>query len=225
MTETLVTRRRLLTVLAGAAGFLAVPVRAIAQACRIALGADEGPFYPVGAFPETDDLLGPEPPPGQVLYFMGRVLDAQCVPVPGATIEIWQCDAGGQYHHPRAPKVKPLEKGFRYFAKTTVQQDGSFRFRTLRPAPYEVFGLRRAPHIHVRVKQGGAEVLTTEIYFAGEADERLRRQDQVFQGRGPRKGELVAALKPAGELAKRVGRSPEPDALACDYDLTLSRQA
>jgi protocatechuate 3,4-dioxygenase beta subunit len=222
MSETLVTRRRLLAVLAGAAGFVVVPVRALAQACRIALGADEGPFYPVAPFPETDDLLGAATPPGQVLYFMGRVLDSRCAPVAGATLESWQCDAGGQYDHPRAPKVKALEKGFRYFAKAAVGADGTFRFRTLRPAPYKVFGLERAPHIHVRVKKGSAEVLTTEIYFAGEADERLRAKDQVFQGRGPRKGELVATLRPATEMAKRVGRPPERDALACDYDLTLA---
>ena len=69
-----------------------LPVRAIARACRAAVAADEGPFYPVGSFPETDDLLGSAKPAGEVLYLLGRVIDASCKPVAGAVVEIWQCD-------------------------------------------------------------------------------------------------------------------------------------
>ena len=31
----------------------------------------------------------------------GHVLDARGEPVPGAVVEIWQCDAFGRYRHPR----------------------------------------------------------------------------------------------------------------------------
>ena len=139
------SRRGVLGMLIGAGALLAAPARALAQACRRAVIADEGPFYPVVPIPERADLLGPQHPPGQVLHLLGRIVDSACRPIPGAVVEIWQCDAGGQYDHPRAPKTKALEEGFGYFGMTRAAVDGSFRYRTLRPAPYEVFGLRRAP--------------------------------------------------------------------------------
>lgn len=214
------SRRSLIGVLLGGAALLLAPARALARACRLAVAADEGPFYPVAPFPETGDLLGTAAVPGQVLYFTGRVVDRACAPVAGAVVEIWQCDAGGQYDHPRAPKVKALEAGFKYFAKVRTGADGSFRFRTLRPAPYQVSGLKRAPHIHVRVKSA-RPTLTTEVYFEGAADDELRRTDQVFRSRGARRGEMVVALRPASDLAGRLPSSPEPGALACEQDLML----
>lgn len=216
-----VSRRGVLGMLIGVSAVCLGPVRAFAQACRRAVVADEGPFYPTVPIPERSDLLASPRPPGQVLHLLGRVVDGSCRTIPGAAVEIWQCDAGGQYDHPRAPKTKSLEKGFRYFGMTRAGADGSFRFRTLRPAPYQVSGLRRAPHIHVRVKapQG---TLTTEIYFAGAADETLREADSVFQGRGPRKGELVVGLKPAAAVAARLSAAPESGDLACEYDLMVS---
>jgi protocatechuate 3,4-dioxygenase beta subunit len=216
-----VSRRGVLGMLLAAGGLCLVPVRALAQACRRAVTADEGPFYPVGPIPARADLLAASPPPGQVLHLLGRVVDAACRPIAGAAVEIWQCDAGGQYDHPRAPKTKPLEKTFRYFGMTRASADGSFRFRTLRPAPYVVFGLKRAPHIHVRVKAPHA-TLTTEIYFSGADDETLRTSDPVFQGRGPRKGEMVVALAAAFTLRGRLPVEPGPADLACEYELMVS---
>jgi protocatechuate 3,4-dioxygenase beta subunit len=197
------------------------PARAIARACRTAVAADEGPFYPVGSFPETDDLLGPAKPAGVVLHLLGRVLDPACKPLQGAVVEIWQCDAGGQYNHPRAPRVKALERDFKYFAQTRTAEDGAFSFRTLRPSAYTMGGIQRAPHIHIQVK-AGRRTLTTEVYFEGRTDEALRERDGVFQSRGARNGELVVALKPAAAYARRLRGAPEPGALACEYDLTLS---
>lgn len=215
-----ISRRSVLRMVMGAGAVLLGPARAFAHACRDAVTADEGPFYPDGPIPETSDLLGPQPPPGQILHLLGRVVDRSCAPIPGALVEIWQCDAGGQYDHPRAPKTKPLEKNFRYFGSARAGVDGSFRFRTIRPAPYRVFGLQRAPHIHVRVKAPRG-TLTTEIYFSGAQDAALRTSDAVFQGRGPRKGEMIVELRPASAVRARLAAAPEPGAAACECDLVV----
>ena len=48
--------------------------------------------------------------------------------------------------------------------RVRVGDDGQYRFRTIRPVPYS----GRTPHIHVKVKLGTRELLTTQLYVAGD---------------------------------------------------------
>jgi protocatechuate 3,4-dioxygenase beta subunit len=96
--------------------------------------------------------------------------------VGGATVEIWQCDEAGHYHHPGdGGRADPAFQGF---GRVTVGADGRYRFRTLRPVPYS----GRTPHIHVKVKSGRRELLTTQLYVQGdpqnERDFLWRRMDE-----------------------------------------------
>src|SRR5262245_43691364 len=66
----------------------------------------EGPFYPDHLPLDTDnDLIvlndSTTPAVGAVTYLSGRILDSRGDPVRGATVEIWQCDAHGNYIHSR----------------------------------------------------------------------------------------------------------------------------
>ena len=59
-----------------------------------------GPFYPLTLPLDADNDLvrvagRAERASGTVLHLGGRVLDPDGRPVPGARIEIWQCDAFG----------------------------------------------------------------------------------------------------------------------------------
>ena len=45
-------------------------------------------------------------------------------------------------------------------------QDGRYRFRTIRPVPYS----GRTPHIHVKVRLDRRELLTTQLYVEGDAN-------------------------------------------------------
>ena len=65
----------------------------------------EGPFYPTSFPRDTDaDLTRIEgrasSAKGTILDVSGRVLDRSGAPRAGARVEIWQCDAQGEYHHP-----------------------------------------------------------------------------------------------------------------------------
>ena len=66
----------------------------------------EGPYYPVDIPADSDaDLLRNgmlRYTQGQAVWVEGRVTDTQGVPLAGGTVEIWQCDAAGHYHHPRS---------------------------------------------------------------------------------------------------------------------------
>lgn len=156
-----------------AAALVAAPalwlgVRAQPAAARTATPSQtEGPFYPVRLPQDADhDLLrngqlnyrG-----GQPAWIEGTVTDLAGKPVRGAQVEIWQCDENGHYHHPG--DGDKADAAFQGFGKVTVGQDGSYRFRTIRPVPYS----GRTPHVHFKVRLGPRELLTTQLYVAGHA--------------------------------------------------------
>ena len=126
----------------------------------------EGPFYPVSLPKDSDfDLLrngALNYTRGEPAWVEGSVTDLQGKPVAGALVEIWQCDETGHYHHPG--DRGNADPAFQGFGRVTVGADGQYRFRTIRPAPYS----GRTPHIHVKVKLGARELLTTQLYVAGE---------------------------------------------------------
>ena len=159
-------RRQLL--LAG--GVLAVPAiwRAVQARGPLPLtpAQTEGPFYPVQLPADTDaDLLAQGPrryAKGEAAWLDGQLLDAQGRALRGGTVEIWQCDADGHYHHPGdGGRADPAFQGF---GRAAVDAEGRFRFRTMKPVAYS----GRTPHIHVKVKLGPRELLTTQLYVDGD---------------------------------------------------------
>jgi protocatechuate 3,4-dioxygenase beta subunit len=126
----------------------------------------EGPYYPVALPADTDfDLLRTGAAAygkGQPAWVTGTVTDTRGTPLAGGVIEIWQCDQDGHYHHPADGSKADL--AFQGFGKVVLGKDGSFRFRTLKPAPYS----GRTPHIHVKVKLDGQSLLTTQFYVEGD---------------------------------------------------------
>ena len=126
----------------------------------------EGPFYPVDFPKDSDfDLLrngNLAYPVGQASWLEGSVSDLQGRPVSGALVEIWQCDGAGHYHH--AGDGGRADSRFQGFGRATAGADGSYRFRTIRPVAYG----GRTPHIHVKVKLGRRELLTTQLYVAND---------------------------------------------------------
>ncbi len=162
-----------LTRRAVAAGLVAMPalwlgVRAQpATARRLTPSQTEGPFYPLELPKDTDyDLLrngALSYGGGQPAWVEGNVSDLQGKPVNGAVVEIWQCDQAGHYHHPG--DGGRADAAFQGFGRVTVDAGGQWRFRTIRPVAYA----GRTPHIHVKVKLGTRELLTTQLYVQGDA--------------------------------------------------------
>jgi protocatechuate 3,4-dioxygenase beta subunit len=126
----------------------------------------EGPFYPLALPADSDfDLLrngSASYRHGQPAWVEGTVADTAGMPVAGAVVEIWQCDHAGHYHHPG--DGGQADPAFQGFGRVTVGPDGRYRFRTLRPVPYS----GRTPHIHVKVRLAHRELLTTQLYVAGD---------------------------------------------------------
>jgi protocatechuate 3,4-dioxygenase beta subunit len=151
-----------------------------AAARRLTPRQTEGPFYPVALPQDTDaDLLrngNRQYTRGQAAWVDGVVTDLQGKPVTGAQVEIWQCDQEGHYHHPG--DRGRADPDFQGFGRVTVGSDGRYRFRTIRPAPYS----GRTPHIHVKVRLDRRELLTTQLYVAGDPN---NERDFLWRNLGP----------------------------------------
>lgn len=158
--------RRLL--LASAAVFGAVPPVFAQTRIRPTPPATEGPFYPrrfpLDADADLVQVAGRAGRArGQVAYLAGKLVTSDGRPIRGAQVEIWQCDAGGVYHHV-GDASRGADPNFQGYGKAVTAADGAFRFRTIKPVPYP----GRTPHIHAIVSGQGLPKLTTQIYSAGE---------------------------------------------------------
>jgi protocatechuate 3,4-dioxygenase beta subunit len=167
MTQANNTRRRIVAATGAALGLSSFTGRALGKGqLRPTPVQEEGPFYPVSFSGDVDyDLLTTGAlhySQGQPTWLSGVVTDPDGAPVKGAMIEIWQADQHGHYHHPR--DRGGADPAFQGFARIAVDASGQYRFHTIRPVPYT----GRTPHIHFRIKLGPRELLTTQLYVAGD---------------------------------------------------------
>ena len=156
-------RRRFLITGAAIAAGLGLPRTGLAQELKPTPQCDdgdaptprqtEGPFYKPRS-PQRSDLRE-QGMSGQPVELTGVVLTRSCRPVAGALVDLWHADAQGDYDN----------KGFRYRGHVFADGDGRFRFLTIKPALYP----GRTRHYHVKLQAPNRPVLTTQLYFPGEA--------------------------------------------------------
>jgi protocatechuate 3,4-dioxygenase beta subunit len=96
-----------------------------------------GPFYPdILPLDQDNDLAkvpDQAPAEGVITHVQGRLLDPAGRPLAGALVEIWQCDAKGRYIHSRDAARGGGDPGFQGFGRTLSDDQGRYRFRTIRP--------------------------------------------------------------------------------------------
>ena len=136
-----------------------------------------GPFHMTSS-PERElgadiDLVGESQP----CVVIGRVVDTDGTPLPGATLDVWQANDHGAYDV-QEPDQQPDGNGRGLF---TTDAEGRFWFRTIVPSYYPIptdgpvgellAATRRHPyrpaHIHFIAAADGHQTLTTHIFVAG----------------------------------------------------------
>jgi len=171
-------RRQFLGSLAATAAFFTTRGLFAEELVRTA-AQTEGPFYPDKLPLDTDnDLLvlndSITPAVGAITHLSGRVLDANGTPIRNAVVEIWQVDNHGAYLHSRSGNRDKRDANFQGFGRFLTGSTGEYYFRTIKPVPYP----GRTPHIHVQVRQGSKELLTTQCYIRNEP---LNERDGVLR--------------------------------------------
>jgi protocatechuate 3,4-dioxygenase beta subunit len=113
----------------------------------------EGPFYKPNS-PQRTSLREPGIS-GTPLTVTGYVLSTNCQPIAHALLDFWQADSSGNYDN----------AGFRLRGHQYTDNHGRYSLDTIVPGEYP----GRTRHIHVKVHAPNGSVLTTQLYFPGEA--------------------------------------------------------
>ncbi|ADP80598.1 protocatechuate 3,4-dioxygenase subunit beta [Pseudofrankia inefficax] len=132
---------------------------------------------------EADLTAGhPGEPIGERVVLAGRVVDGAGRPVRGQLVEIWQANAAGRYVHQRDQHPAPLDPNFTGAGRCLTDDDGRYRFQTIKPGPYPWRNHRNAwrpAHVHFSVfGTAFTQRLVTQLYFPGDP---LHALDPIFQ--------------------------------------------
>jgi len=126
-----------------------------------------GPYWALIEHPEMADLtrFGAA---GERVVLTGRITDGDGAPVTDACVELWQASP-------------PASDSFPGYGRSATDEQGRFRFVTLRPGPLPGPGrgnVQQAPHFALNILARGILTrLVTRAYFA---DEKLNETDPIL---------------------------------------------
>lgn len=197
-----------------------------------------GPYHLHGHLARRDITEGR---PGTPLELRARVLALpSCAPLEGAAVDIWHCDAGGEYSGFNGNSLEATRANGTNDARflrgvQLTDRDGVAAFTTIFPGWYE----GRTVHVHLMVLDGGtiaatytgghvahvgqaffdeaitAEILASGPYLAHTGTRTTNDQDGIYAQAGPGALALVtpqAAGGYAGELTCVIDPDATPPA-------------
>ena len=154
-----------------------------ANECVLTSVAEEGPYFIDDRIFRRDIRDGQH---GQDLLLRLQVIDApRCEPLPDAVVEIWHCNALGYYsgYAGQDPDADPTEitdivdhlpeqSSERWLRGAQRSDDeGNCEFLTIYPGWYA----GRTVHIHVKVHLNNSRLITSQLYFPQELNDRIHR--------------------------------------------------
>jgi protocatechuate 3,4-dioxygenase beta subunit len=138
-------------------------------ACVVRPEVTEGPYYVAEDLVRSDIREDRQGTLLALTFNVSQIGNSSCTPLQGATVEIWHCDAAGQYSDVSDPGFNT--KGQKWLRGAQVTDaNGQAMFTTIYPGWYS----SRAVHIHFKVHPTASTVFTSQLFF----DDTL--SDQVF---------------------------------------------
>ena len=217
------SRREILAIMgaSGAVLFLGgsspgLPTAGGVPGCVVRPELTEGPYFVDEKLNRSD--IRSDPSDGAVsagallaLTFNISRLTKSCAPLPGAIVDVWQCDAVGVYSDVTDPLFDTVGKKFLRGYQVT-NADGVVKFVTVYPGWYPV----RTVHIHFKVRSPASATsayeFTSQLFFDDAFTDKVFMRPP-YAGRGARKvlnpgdriyqqgggAQLVLAVEEAGE--------------------------
>jgi protocatechuate 3,4-dioxygenase beta subunit len=138
------------------------PTPAVGEKLELTPEETAGPFFrPSSPLKTNFRELGVT---GSPVRLTGVILDRKARPIPGALLDFWHADGEGAYDL----------KGFRCRGHQFSDTTGRYTLETVVPGLYP----GRTRHYHVRLQAAHGPVLTTQLYFPGEAQ---NASDSLFR--------------------------------------------
>ena len=187
--------RRTVLAMLGAAGaaFALRSVTARAQdrpACIVRPEQTEGPYFVDTQLARSDIRSDPgtgaaqSGVPLRLAFRVSHLNGGGCVPLPGAHVEVWQCNARGAYSGVRDSHADTSGQRFLRGYQIT-DANGIARFVTIYPGWYP----GRTVHLHFMIRRGQAgrprEEFTSQLYFDDALSDRIFAH-APYAERGPR---------------------------------------
>lgn len=148
--------------------------------CLVAPETTEGPYY---FDPELERGDITEDRDGTSLDLAVQVVDTACRPIAGARVDIWHCDAAGDYsgYANQGSDRRNDTRGQTFLrGHQPAGAEGVARFRTIYPGWYR----GRTTHIHYKVILNDRSVLTSQIFFPDALSNYLHRSVPPYVARG-----------------------------------------
>lgn len=120
-------------------------------------------------------------PIGERITVSGRVLDTEGKPLRGTLVEVWQANSAGRYLHQWDRWPAPLDPSFSGAGRCLTDDQGRYRFTTIKPGPYpwgNHHNAWRPAHIHFSLLgRAFTQRLVTQMYFPADP---LFEYDPIF---------------------------------------------
>jgi protocatechuate 3,4-dioxygenase beta subunit len=111
-------------------------------------------------------------PIGERIIVSGRVFDTEGKPLRNTLVEVWQANAAGRYRHRWDNWPAPLDPNFTGAGRCFTDDEGRYRFTTIKPGPYpwgNHYNAWRPAHIHFSLMgRAFTQRLVTQMYFPGD---------------------------------------------------------
>ena len=144
--------------------------------CAVMPETTEGPYYMDPKLVRQDITEGR---PGIPLRMQLQVVTADCRPIAGARVDIWQCDAQGDYSgYANMGSDRDNDTTGQTFLRGTQMTDrnGIVTFDTIYPGWYR----GRTTHIHYKVFLDQKTVLTSQIFFPDALSEYVYLKNAAY---------------------------------------------
>lgn len=173
--------------------------------------------------PPTNNLLLPTgkslEAEAQKLIITGRLVDRHCMPIPEATVEIWQLNPFGKWYLAEDEELVTPNAVFAGAGRAITDNEGYFTFVTGFPGvttftqwqKRKKVTVSRAPRVFVRVRAEGFSKFNTALFFDGD---HRNMPDAVYK-----------RLKPDARTSVTFSMGEENGTLVASKEIVLSGDA
>jgi protocatechuate 3,4-dioxygenase beta subunit len=177
--------------------------------CVVRPAQTEGPYFTDFKLNRSDIRSDPTDgsvkggAPLKVVIRVGQVEGPACKVWQGAMVDLWQCDAAGNYSDAGGPSTgKQFLRGYQL-----TDGSGVAEFQTIYPGYYT----GRAVHLHFKIRMNGAAGgwdFTSQLYFPEAVnDEVFAQAPYASRGMGPRNDSDSIFRSGGADLIPRMSRS------------------